>query len=117
MGRFMSIAHRLGTDMGTALNRAVEKQVRWAEPSIPITDEELEKAYEEKTWLFAENLDMPRWTGLVRAASPNTGVQPGEKLCDRRAFVAKANTEGAPWWIPLRCLRVATPNDMLKYGE
>lgn len=80
-----------------------------------MTGEDVQKAYEEKTWLFVENLYVPDWTGLVRAATPNTGLTPNEKLCDRRVYVK--NTEGASWWAPLKCLCLATPNDMLKYGE
>ena len=76
-----------------------------------MTWEELEAAVKDKTWLVHEGIGVPAF--LVRATKVyKIGF-------DRYDFdvCVKGFTETNTGITRPECLRIATPNDMLKYGE
>lgn len=68
-----------------------------------MTEEEAEKVHKEKTWLVWEHYSGPR---LVRVGRLDNPV---------RYFVR--DKKGVRWSVDGGDLHIATPNDMLKYGE
>lgn len=70
-----------------------------------MTREEVKQAIKDKTWL------------VYSSRSPTKPFLARANYVEISTSVYITSIEGATWYAVMGYLRIATPNDMLKYGE